>query len=54
MNKEENFKEKIKQALTSTIRVISDDYKPNFDKKNEKVSPNYFTVYDISYFCTNT
>ena len=33
MNKEENFKEKIKQALTSTIRVISDDYKPNFDKK---------------------
>ena len=35
MNKEENFKEKIKQALTSTIRVISDDYKPNFDKKNE-------------------
>ena len=35
MNKEENFKEKFKQALTSTIRVISDDYKPNFDKKNE-------------------
>ena len=35
MNKEENFKEKFKKALTSTIRVISDDYKPNFDKKNE-------------------
>ena len=35
MNKEENFKEKFKQALRSTIRVISDDYKPNFDKKNE-------------------
>ena len=35
MNKEENFKEKFKQALASTIRVISDDYKPNFDKKNE-------------------
>ena len=33
MNKEENFKEKFKQALKSTIRVISDDYKPNFDKK---------------------
>ena len=35
MNKEENFKEKFKQALRSTIRVISDDYKPNFNKKNE-------------------
>ena len=35
MNKEENFKEKFKQALRSTIKVISDDYKPNFDKKNE-------------------
>jgi hypothetical protein len=30
MKKEENFKEKFKQALTSTIKVISDDYKPSF------------------------
>ena len=32
--KEENLKEKFRQALTSTIKVISDDYKPSFDKKN--------------------
>ena len=29
MNKEDNFKEKFKQALISTFRVISEDYKPN-------------------------
>ncbi|SVC50652.1 uncharacterized protein METZ01_LOCUS303506, partial [marine metagenome] len=34
MNKEDNFKEKFKQALISTVKVISDDYKPNIDKKN--------------------
>ena len=27
MNKEDNFKEKFKQALISTVKVISDDYK---------------------------
>ncbi len=31
MNKEEDFKEKFRQALTSTIKVISDDYKPSFN-----------------------
>ena len=30
-DKEDNFKEKFKQALISTAKVISDDYK--FDKK---------------------
>jgi cobaltochelatase CobT len=34
MNKEDNFKEKFKQALISTARVISDDYKPDTKKKN--------------------
>ena len=34
MNKEDNFKEKFKQALISTVKVISDDYGPNIDKKN--------------------
>ena len=29
-----NFKEKFKQALISTVKVISDDYKPNIGKKN--------------------
>jgi len=28
MNKKDNFKEKFKQALISTVKVISDDYKP--------------------------
>ena len=27
MNKEDSFKEKFKQALISTIKVISDDYR---------------------------
>ncbi len=34
MNKEDSFKEKFKQALISTAKVISDDYKLNKDKKN--------------------
>ena len=37
MNKEDNFKEKFKEALISTLKVISDDYKINEnDKKNLK------------------
>ena len=35
MNKEDNFKEKFKQALISTAKVISDDYRPNINKKNK-------------------
>ncbi len=34
MNKEDNFKEKFKQALISTVKVISEDYKIN-NLKNE-------------------
>ena len=40
MNKEDNFKEKFKEALISTVKVISDDYKlekgehNNFNSKN--------------------
>ena len=34
MNKEDNFKEKFKQALISTVKVISEDYKPNKDSNN--------------------
>ena len=33
MNKEDNFKEKFKQALISTVKVISEDYKINNLKK---------------------
>ena len=35
-NKETNLKEKLKQALTSTIKVISDDIKINDHKENNK------------------
>ena len=34
MNQKENLKEKFKQALFSTIKVISDNYK--LDKKENK------------------
>ncbi len=35
MNKEDNYKEKFKQALISTVKVISDDYKVKSEDKNE-------------------
>ena len=35
MNKEDSIKEKFKQALTSTFKVISDDYKINNKDKKE-------------------
>ena len=34
MNKEDNFKEKFKQALISTVKVISEDYRPSKDGNN--------------------
>ena len=38
MNKEDSIKEKFKQALQSTYRVISDDYKVDRNnKKGEKI-----------------
>ncbi len=46
MKKEENFKEKFRQALTSTIKVISDDYKPNFNKKNKSLKDSNFFELD--------
>jgi hypothetical protein len=35
MNKEDSIKEKFKQALLSTYKVISDDYKVVKNKKND-------------------
>ena len=35
MNKEDNLKERFKQALISTVKVISDQYKIEEDKKNQ-------------------
>ena len=41
MNKEDNFKEKFKQALISTIKVISDDYRVETELKRNLSSKNY-------------
>jgi len=45
MNKEDSFKEKFKQALISTAKVISDDYRPNTNKQN--VSSNNFNFFEL-------
>ena len=37
-NKENNFKEKFRQALTSTAKVISDDYKAEIKKDNKNLT----------------
>ncbi len=41
MNKEDNFKEKFKQALISTVKVISDDYKLEKEINKNSSSKNY-------------
>ena len=48
MKKEENLKEKFKQALISTVKVISGDYKSNLelDKTNKKINNNDFFELD--------
>ena len=50
--KEDNFKEKFKQALVSTAKVISDDYKPyvkNNDNKNfSSKNLNFFEIDNLS------
>ena len=41
MNKKDNFKEKFKEALISTVKVISDDYKIEKGEHNNLNSINY-------------
>ena len=41
MNKEDNLKEKFKQALISTVKVISDDYKIEKEANKNSSSKNY-------------
>ena len=41
MNKEDNFKEKFKQALISTVKVISEDYKIEKEKSDNLKLKNY-------------
>ena len=49
MNKEDNFKEKFKQALISTVKVISEDYRPNKDNNNaSSKNINFFELDNLS------
>ena len=41
MNREDNFKEKFKEALISTLKVISDDYKINENENKNLKSKNF-------------
>ena len=41
MNKDDSSKEKFKQALISTVKVISEDYKIEIEKLNNSISKNY-------------
>ena len=50
MNKENNFKEKFKQALISTIKVISEDYKPSNKKNNESSKNVNFFLIQFQYY----
>jgi len=45
MNREDNFKEKFKQALISTAKVISDDYKLDINNKN--ISSKNFDFFEL-------
>ncbi len=50
MNKEDNLKEKFKQALISTVKVISDDYKleKNIDKNLSSKNYNFFELDNLN------
>ena len=50
-SKEDNFKEQFKQALISTAKVISEDYKPdnkNLDKNTTSKNINFFDITNLS------
>ena len=50
-NKEEDFKEKFKQALISTAKVISDDYKistKNIDKNLSSKNTKFFEIDNLT------
>ena len=48
MNKEDNLKEKFKQALISTIKVISDDFKIEKEKNLSSKNYNFFELDNLS------
>ena len=45
--KEDNFKEKFKQALISTAKVISEDYKIHLNDKNKNSSSKNYNFFDL-------
>ena len=50
-DKENNFKEQFKQALISTVKVISDDYKPiinELTKNPDLKKVDFFDVTNLS------
>ena len=47
-NKEDNFKEQFKQALVSTARVISEDYKLDIKKIDKDLSSKKIDFFDIT------
>ena len=46
-NKEDNFKQKFKQALISTAKVISDDYKFDLNNKNKNLSSKNIDFFEL-------
>ena len=46
-NKEENFKEKFKQALISTAKVISEDYLINLKNNNKNLSSKNLDFFEL-------
>ena len=47
-SKEDNFKEQFKQALISTAKVISEDYKLDVKKLDKNLSNNKTDFFDIT------
>ena len=47
-NKEDNFKEQFKQALISTAKVISEDYKPDLKKIEKDLDSKKVDFFDIT------
>jgi len=47
-NKEDNFKEQFKQALISTAKVISEDYKPVVKKIDRDLNSKKIDIFDVT------
>ena len=47
-NKESNLKEKFKQVLISTAKVISDDYKPEIKKIDKDLGPKKIDFFEVT------